>query len=346
MWLGMRYLEKNGGSMDKMRVAVLGGGSWGTALAHVLAEGGHDACLFVRDASVAASIMTQHKNPHYVTQYVLHENVRAAVSFEDLCHFDMYVLAIPAQSLRGYLQSIESYLPEGCILINTAKGLEKATAKTMRDVVHETLAHKKPQYAILSGPSFADEVLQRHPTAVVLGADTKELGQRLRAIFSTAYFRCYSGKDIAGIELGGALKNIMAIAVGLCDGLGFGHNSRAALITRSLAEMSRLGVACGADAATFMGLSGLGDLTLTANGNLSRNRQVGLRLGQGESLASIVDSLGMVAEGVKTTEAVYGMIVKHGISAPITEAVYNILYTDLSPRECAMELMTRNLKDE
>ncbi len=329
--------------MEKCRVAVLGGGSWGTALAHVLAEGGHDVCLFVRHEDVAREINTQHRNIQYMSRHTLHAGVKATTHLEELCQYSLYVLAIPAQSLRAYLHSIAVYLPENCVLINTAKGLESATSKTLRQVVLEVLEDKKPQYAILSGPSFADEVLQGHPTAVVLGADTKELGQYLRSLFSTATFRCYSGKDITGIELGGALKNIMAIAVGLCDGLGFGHNSRAALITRSLAEMCRLGVACGADAATFMGLSGLGDLTLTANGDLSRNRQVGLRLGQGEQLADIVHSLGMVAEGVKTTEAVYAMVQKHGISAPITTAVYDILYTGISPRECAAALMARNL---
>ncbi len=332
--------------MEKLRVAVLGGGSWGTALAHVLAQAGHKVRLFVRQEATMQCINEQHKNPQYVTQYTLHEQVSATTSFEELRQQDLYVLAIPAQALRAYLQKISQYLPTGCILINTAKGLESDSSKTMRQVVMEALEGKAPQYAILSGPSFADEVMQGHPTAVVLGADTKELGQRLRALCSTANFRCYSGKDIVGIELGGALKNIMAIAVGLCDGLGFGHNSRAALITRSLAEMCRLGVACGADAATFMGLSGLGDLTLTANGNLSRNRQVGLRLGQGESLEDIVHSLGMVAEGVKTTEAVHAMVQKHGISAPITTAVYSILYGHMPPRECAMALMARHLRDE
>ncbi len=329
-----------------LRIAVLGGGSWGTALSHVLADAAHDVCLFVRDDQVAQSINATHSNPHYLTQYTLHNAVTASTHMEQLAEYDMFVLAIPAQSLRSFLQQWQHVLPKNCIIVNTAKGLESTTAKTMGQVVTETLAHKTPQYAILSGPSFADEVMQHQPTAVVLGASSKKLGADLRGIFSTAYFRCYSGSDVLGIELGGALKNIMAIAVGLCDGLGLGHNSRAALITRSLTEMSRLGQACGASPSTFMGLSGLGDLTLTANGNLSRNRQVGLRLGQGEKLSYIVDSLGMVAEGVKTTEAVYTMLQKYEVAAPITEAVYKILYTNMSPQDCVAELMQRHLKDE
>ncbi len=332
--------------MGKLRVAVLGGGSWGTALAHVLAENGHGVTIVVRDEAMAQSINEKRKNPRYVERFTLHEALQATTQMQTLEPQDIYVLAIPTQSLRGYLQSIEPYLPQDCVLVNTAKGLESDTFMTMREVVMEVLDHKVPQYAVLSGPSFAEEVLEKQPTAVVLGTECTSLGQYLRAIFSTPYFRCYSGKDIIGIEFGGALKNIMAIAVGLCDGLGLGHNSRAALITRSLAEMSRLGVACGADANTFMGLSGLGDLSLTANGNLSRNRQVGLRLGKGEALADIEASLGMVAEGVKTTQAVYRMVEKFGINAPITSMVYKILYAGLAPHQCVEELMCRNLKDE
>ncbi len=329
-----------------LRVAVLGGGSWGTALAHVIAQAGHEVCLFVRDTAVEQSINAERKNPHYLTQYTLNQNVTASTHWPDLTHYDIHVLSIPAQNLRHFLQGIKEFLPQNCILVNTAKGIECLTGKTMRVVVQEELQDIQPRYVILSGPSFADEVMHNEPTAVVLGSVHKELLEELRTAFSSTYFRCYSSTDVLGVELGGALKNIMAIAVGLCDGLGHGHNSRAALLTRSLAEMSRLGIALGAQATTFMGLSGLGDLALTANGNLSRNRQVGMRLGQGEKLTHIVESLGMVAEGVKTTEAVHKMIKKYDISAPITQAVYAILYTDLSPRQCVMQLMQRSLRDE
>ncbi len=329
-----------------LRATVFGGGSWGTALAQVLADGGHEVRMYVRDASVADSINTEHKNSQYLKQYTLNKNIIASTKLSDFTEQDIYVLSIPSQNLRDFLRSVKDYLPKNCILINTAKGIERNSGNSMYEIVSEELADLEPRYAILSGPSFADEVMQNKPTAVVLASEHQALLEELREAFSTKYFRCYSCNDVLGVELGGALKNIMAIAVGLCDGLGFGQNSRAALLTRSLAEMSRLGLSLGAKAATFTGLSGLGDLCLTANGNLSRNRQVGLRLGQGESLAYIVDSLGMVAEGVKTTEAVHAMIEKHNINAPITTAVYNILYNNLAPRECALQLMQRDLREE
>ncbi len=329
-----------------LRTGVFGGGSWGTALAHVLAEAGHRVTLFVRHESVANSINAEHKNPKYLTQYPIHPNVKATTKHTELQDYDFFVLAIPAQNLRSFLTTIGQSLPHECILVNSAKGIESSTGKPMQEVVQEELAQLSPLYATISGPSFADEVMQSMPTAVVLGCEDQKLGERLRSIFSTPYFRCYSSTDVLGVELGGALKNIMAIAVGLCDGLGFGQNTRAALLTRALAEMSRLGLAAGAQAKTFMGLSGLGDLVLTANGNLSRNRQVGLRLGQGEKLSHIIESLGMVAEGVKTTEAVYNLTKKYNVSAPISTAIYDILYTNLSPQECAKQLMQRSLRDE
>ncbi len=329
-----------------LRVAVLGGGSWGTALAHVLADAGHEVCLFVRHEDVAHTINNEHRNPRYLTQYLIHKNIIATINPAKLAAYDLFVLAVPTQNLRSFLGNIKDYLPKNCILVNSSKGIESASGKNMRMVVYEELQDIYPQYAIISGPSFAEEVMQSMPTAVVLGCEEIKLAEKLREVFATPYFRCYSCTDVLGVELGGALKNVMAIAVGLCDGLGFGHNTRAALITRSLAEMSRLGLAAGANAGTFMGLSGLGDLTLTANGNLSRNRQVGLRLGQGEKLAYIVQSLGMVAEGVKTTEAVYNLAKKHAVNAPIAQAVYEILYADLSPQACAAKLMQRSLRNE
>ena len=202
------------------------------------------------------------------------------------------------------------------------------------------------RYAVLSGPSFAAEVMDQHPTAVVLGCQDERLGARLREVFSTPFFRCYSSGDVTGVEAGGALKNVMAIAAGVCDGLGFGSNARAALITRGLAELARIGTAMGAEPLTFMGLSGLGDLTLTCTGDLSRNRQVGLRLGQGESLESIVSSLGMVAEGVKTAHAARLLALRFGTSAPITKTVCRIIEEGSSPREAVTALMTRELKKE
>ncbi len=340
---------RGGVLMDKARVlraAVVGGGSWGTALAHLLAVGGHEVRLVLRDAAVAAAVNSRHENPRYLPGRRLHPAVRAETTSAVLAEADVTVLAVPCQQVRSFLETAKSRLAPGAVLVNAAKGLETMRLETVGQMTLAVLDDLKPRYAVLSGPSFAAEVLDRRPTAVVLGCADETLGARLRGVFSTEWFRCYSCTDVIGVELGGALKNVMAIAAGLCDGLGFGHNARAALMTRGLAEMSRLGVARGAQARTFMGLSGLGDLTLTCTGDLSRNRQVGLRLGRGEALEDITASLGMVAEGVKTTEAVYALAGELGVSAPITGAVHAILYHRKPPRAAVTELMTRELKEE
>lgn len=329
-----------------LRVAVAGGGSWGTALGHQIALCGHSTRLVLRDADVAHSIRTRHENPRYLAGYPLCPALQATTDPQALAGQDVVVLAIPCQQVRAYLRAVRPLLSPGAVLVNAAKGLEADDCITVGQIVAQELADLQPHYAILSGPSFAVEVIKGHPTAVVLGCQDKSLGARLRAAFSSPRFRCYSSTDVVGVELGGALKNVMAIAAGVSDGLGFGHNARAALITRGLAEISRIGSARGARPLTFMGLSGLGDLTLTCTGDLSRNRQVGLRLGQGESLAQIVASLGMVAEGVKTTQAVHALATSLHVAAPITAAVHRILYENYAPRDAVAELMARELKEE
>ena len=329
-----------------LRVAVAGGGSWGTALAHVLAVRGHTVRLVLRDASVAEAVNTRHENPRYLPGRLLHAGVTASTQAGDMAECDLVLLTVPCQQVRAFLTASRDFFAPGVVLVNAAKGLETGSLTTVAQVVDEVLGDKNPRYAILSGPSFAAEVMDGQPTAVVLGCADEQVGAWLRGIFSTRWFRCYSSTDVAGVELGGALKNIMAIAAGVCDGLGFGHNARAALMTRGLAEISRIGVACGARAMTFMGLSGLGDLTLTCTGDLSRNRQVGLRLGRGESLDDIVHSLGMVAEGVKTAEAVHALAGRLGVSAPITAAMHAILQEGKDPGAAVTELMTRTLKEE
>lgn len=343
-----KYPESNTARQgaSALRVAVAGGGSWGTALAHVLAVRGHEVRLILRDGAIAEAVNTRHENPRYLPGRALHHAVTASSSVDDMTGRDLIVLAVPCQQLRAFLTANEQAFSEGAVLVNAAKGLETGTLTTVQQMVSEVLGHKHPRYAILSGPSFAAEVMDEQPTAVVLGCADEQVGAWLRSVFSTRWFRCYSSTDVVGVELGGALKNIMAIAAGVCDGLGFGHNARAALMTRGLAEISRIGVASGARAMTFMGLSGLGDLTLTCTGDLSRNRQVGLRLGQGESLENIVRSLGMVAEGVKTAGAVHALAARLGVSAPITAAMYAVLQEGKEPGVAVTELMTRTLKEE
>lgn len=331
---------------DLLNIVVAGGGSWGTALAHLLSLRGHSVRLLLRDAAVAASVNEKHENPRYLAGYPLHPSLQATTDKACAAQAHLLLLAVPCQQLRTYLHSLAAHLAHNTLIVNAAKGLELQTNDTMEQVVNAALAPLKPRYAILSGPSFAAEVMQSQPTAVVLGCADEELGAKLRQVFSTAWFRCYSSTDVRGVELGGAMKNVMAIAAGMCEGLGFGHNSRAALITRGLAEMRRLGLALGAQEKTFMGLSGLGDLTLTCTGDLSRNRQVGLRLGQGEDLAHITESLGMVAEGVKTAEALQQVAEARHVSAPITAAVCGIVQGRIPVREAVVQLMTRALKEE
>ena len=248
--------------------------------------------------------------------------------------------------MRGWFTANASFFRKNVVLVNAAKGIETANLATCAEITEQSLGHLQPRYAVLSGPSFAADVLQGLPTAVVLATADEALGHQLRQVFSGSAFRCYSSTDVMGVEMGGAIKNVMAIAAGVCDGLGLGHNSRAALVTRGLAEMSRLGTARGAQAHTFMGLSGLGDLTLTCTDDLSRNRQVGLRLGRGEKLDHITQSLGMVAEGVKTTAAIYEMAQKLQVEAPLTRAVYGILYKDMAPPTALRDLMARDLREE
>ena len=329
------------------RTAVAGGGSWGTALAHVLACAGHEVTVVLRDEAVAKAINEAHENPRYLPGRTLHENVRASVAADALSACELLVLAVPCQHQRQWLKKFGFQLRPDCVIVNASKGLEAESCLTMSEVARQELGEEvMARYAVLSGPSFAAEVMDQHPTAVVLGCRDESLGARLREVFSTPFFRCYSSGDVTGVEAGGALKNVMAIAAGVCDGLGFGSNARAALITRGLAELARIGTAMGAEPLTFMGLSGLGDLTLTCTGDLSRNRQVGLRLGQGESLESIVSSLGMVAEGVKTAHAARLLALRFGTSAPITKTVCRIIEEGSSPREAVTALMTRELKKE
>ena len=326
-------------------VSVAGGGSWGTALAHLLAARGLPVTLWLRDADVARSVNEDHENPRYLPGFTLDARLTASTDPAVLDR-DWLVLAVPSQQLRSWLTAHKKHFRPGLVLVNAAMGLETGSLSTCGAVAAEALAGLEPRYTALSGPSFAAEVLQGLPTAVVLAAHDEALGRTLRELFSGPAFRCYSSTDVIGVEMGGALKNVMAIAAGVCDGLGLGHNSRAALVTRGLAEMSRLGAACGARQSTFMGLSGLGDPTLPCTGDLSRNRQVGLRLGRGENLENITRSLGMVAEGVKTTAAVHALALRLGIEAPITAAMHCVLYEGQPPHEALRTLMSRDLREE
>lgn len=328
-----------------MRTVVLGGGSWGTALANMMAMQGFKTAMWLRDENTAENINQKHENNRYLPGLKLAEGLKAttcaAEAFEEA---ELCIMAIPCQSARATLQSLAGHFAPGLPVVCVSKGIELSSLKPMSALVAEELPLVR--YAILSGPSFAAEVTSGMPTAVSIGCSEKMLAEELRAVFSCNTFRAYSSRDVIGVEMGGALKNVIAIAAGVSDGLGFGHNARAALITRGLAEICRLGEAMGASSATFMGLSGMGDLVLTCTGDLSRNRQVGLKLAQGKTLDKITAEMHMVAEGVKTTEAAVALGELLQVDLPVARSVQALLAGEISAAEAVKMLMSRDLKEE
>lgn len=330
-----------------MKIGVLGAGSWGTTLANLLASKGYNVILWVREEGLLEEIKKKRINTWFLPEIKLNSNLCYTNSLKEaVIDTDFILIVVPAQFIREVVREIGPYLTKNKIIVCASKGIEVGSLKTLSQVIFEELSGLEPIYGVLSGPSFAKEVSLGYPTAVSIGCDHKQVCERLQKIFSTKTFRVYRNEDYRGVELGGAIKNVIAIGAGICDGLGFGYNPRAALITRGLAEMSRLGVMMGAKKETFMGLSGLGDLVLTCTGDLSRNRKVGLRIGRGEKLNDILNSMKMVAEGVKTCEALYELGRKKGVDMPITTQVYKILYEDKDPKSAVEELMVRDLKPE
>lgn len=330
-----------------MRTAVIGGGAWGTALAALLAQKGESVVLWAREPELVSEMRRNRENAWYLSGAKLPEALEfTADPAQALGGADIVLFAVPSQHFRGMLNSLNRHIPKRCALVCASKGVEVKRLATMSEVVADELKETKPTFAMLSGPSFAKEVALGLPTAVTLGCADKKVATMVQGVFSSEYFRVYTTSDVRGVELGGAVKNVVAIAAGVADGLGFGLNARAALITRGLAEMSRLGRAMGAKEKTFMGLSGLGDLVLTCTGDASRNRQVGLNLAKGRPLTEILAEMKSVAEGVKTTEAVAALGVKYKVELPITAMVKAILYEDKDPRIAVRELMTRELKEE
>ena len=331
-----------------MKIGVIGAGSWGTTLANLLAKKGHDVTLWVYESDLAARLHKTRINDLYLPNVTLvpelayTNNLREAV---EGCQ--LLLLVSPSQVMRRVLTELAEYLADDCLVVSAAKGIENGTLMTMSEVLEEVLGAEVVQrYAFLSGPSFAREVADEQLTAVAVAAQNPEVAKRVQEAFSTDYFRVYTNSDVMGVEIGGALKNVIAVAAGVSDGLGYNHNSRAALITRGLVEIARLGVAKGAQEATFSGLAGMGDLVLTCTGDLSRNRSVGIELGRGRSLDDILNHMHMVAEGVKTTESAYQLAQKLGVSMPITEQMYLILYAGKAPRDAVSALMQREPRAE
>jgi glycerol-3-phosphate dehydrogenase (NAD(P)+) len=329
-----------------MKIAVIGAGAWGTALANTFAKKGLETGLWARDSRLAAEINQTGVNKEYLPECQLDRRLVCDSNPEKIMSgADIFMIVIPSQFIRSNLKNFKHLFPKKPVVVCASKGIELNTGAPMSQVISDSLAGLSPRYAHLSGPSFAFELSAEMPTTVVLGCEDENLGKNLQEVFSTNYFRVYSNPDFRGVEIGGAIKNIMAIATGIADGLNFGHNTRAALITRGLAEMQRLGIAMGANPATFMGLSGMGDLVLTCTGDLSRNRQVGLKLGKGIKLSEIL-KMRKVAEGVKTTESVHELAKKMGVDMPLTEQIYRILYEDKDPVKAVLDLMSRELKQE
>lgn len=333
---------------EPRRLAVVGAGSWGTALAYHLAGKGLGVDLWVFEPEVAEQIRTRRENLTYLPEVKLPEAVNPLTSLEEVVNDQAVVLlVVPSHFMRGVVEQLAGFLSPGVILVSASKGIENQTLMTMSAVLEDVLPDDMAVHrAALSGPSFAREVGRNLPTAVTVACADRRASVLLQHLFFSPSMRVYASQDLIGVELGGALKNVFAIGAGISDGLELGHDARAALITRGLAEMSRLGMNMGANPLTFMGLAGMGDLVLTCTGDLSRNRTVGLKLGRGQRLADILAEMNMVAEGVKTTSSVYDLSRREGVDMPLSHEVYRVLYKDKDPKEALIDLMTRDLKDE
>lgn len=328
-----------------MRCAVVGAGAWGTALADLLKRNGHDVALWAFEKDVAESISERRENIRFLKGHELTAGIRASTNLASVIDgAELVVFATPSSVLRKVASSAAKDIAPGATAVVATKGIEQSSCALMTDVIASELP--KTAVVALSGPSFAAEVVRCQPTAVVLACADEKVAISVQQAFNSPYFRTYTHRDVTGVELGGALKNVMAVATGVADGLGLGYNARAALITRGLAEMTRLGTSLGAEASTFAGLAGLGDLVLTCTGSLSRNREVGVEVGKGKPLAEVLRARETVAEGVVAAKSALALASKQGVTMPIVEAVNRVLFEGQHPREAMGELMTRELRAE
>jgi glycerol-3-phosphate dehydrogenase (NAD(P)+) len=328
-----------------MNVAVLGAGAWGTALAKLLADKNHPTTIWSHRSEVADTINEQHVNVRYLPSAELPPALRATSDLEEaLRGADLVVVVVPSHGLRAVMGDARRHLPLGALLCSATKGIENESLMLMSDVLLDELGHAvQPRLTYLSGPSFAKEVAARMPTTVVIAGTSERETETVQHTFATDRFRTYASPDVTGVEVGGALKNVIAIAAGVADGLGFGHNTRAGLITRGLSEIGRLAAHKGANPLTLAGLAGMGDLVLTCTGELSRNRTVGHEMGRGRSLEDVLSSLGHVAEGVKTAKSAFDLSQKLGVPMPITTEVHAVLYAGKPVAQAVKDLMSREL---
>ena len=329
------------------KISVIGAGSWGTTLANLLAGKNFDTILYIYEPDQFVMMRQQRTNEKYLPGIELHPELQLTDSLAEAVNFSGYVvMAVPSHAVRSVLKHLTNQKLSDKIFINVAKGIENDTLLRMSQVIQEVTGISPDRIATLSGPSHAEEVSREVATAVVAASDDLSTARIVRDIFRTDYFRVYSSTDNIGVELGGSFKNVIAIAAGIADGAGFGDNTKAALMTRALVEMTRLGMAMGAQMTTFSGLSGIGDLIVTCMSRHSRNRYVGEQIGKGKTLQQVLDEMVMVAEGVKTTKSVHQLLEKYPIETPISSEVYQVLFNDKNPHDAVRDLMTRDPKEE
>ncbi len=330
-----------------MKVTIFGAGGWGTALASILTEKHSNVSLYVRNSTMAALILQEKMNSRYLPGVLLPDNLMVTDDMRQaVANAGLLIVATPSHGVRAAARSLSTLLPKECVVVSAAKGLEVDTCLRMTEVLEQEIPSVRGRLAALSGPNHAEEVGRKMPSASVLGCADSSLAEYVQDAFMTPYFRIYANHDVAGVELGGALKNVIALAAGIGEGLGFGDNSRAALMTRGLAEIARLGAACGADVSTFSGLSGVGDLIATCTSLHSRNRRAGMEIAKGRRITEIQADSGMVIEGVRSTAAAWKLSRQKGVEMPITESLYQVLHEGLSPRSAVLDLMTRSKKNE
>lgn len=331
--------------MTNKLVGFIGGGSFGTALSVMLSKKGVSSKIWARNEEVVNNINKARVNTKYLKDIILPEGIVASTNLEEVVRScDFLVLAVPSHVIRNICKEISPFLKKETIIISIAKGIEEGTGKRLSQVIKEELPFNP--VVIISGPSHAEEVALQIPTTVVVSSETMEYSERVRDLFMTSTFRVYTNNDLIGIEIGGAVKNIIALAAGISDGIGFGDNTKAALMTRGMSEIIRIGIKLGGKLETFYGLTGMGDLIVTCTSMHSRNRKAGILIGQGLSMDEACLKVGMVVEGVKACKAFYEFKEKHGVSMPITDMLYKVLFEGRDPRSTVTELMSRDKKDE
>ena len=330
------------------KIGVIGAGAWGTALSMLLADKGHDVTLWMYEKDLAEETARTRDNRVYLPGFAIPDSVRVTSSLETAVSDKTVVLSVvPSHTVRTVSQQFAPFLSKDGVIVSASKGIEIETLMPLSEVFKDILPEQfHDRLCILSGPSFAKEVAQKMPTAVALASYDPGIARKVQAIFSNSYFRIYTNPDVIGVELAGSLKNVVAIAAGVLEGMGYGYNTMAALLTRGLAEMARLGIAMGGNLQTFSGLAGMGDLVLTCTGGLSRNRTLGVRIGKGERLSDIMSGLKTVAEGVKTASAARYLARKYNVDMPIVDEVYQLLYEGKDPKQAVKDLMNRELKNE